>query len=275
MTYCTVQYTDCGGMPRTRSLRSTDFLASGDPILLQPDERKHEPVSGKRQEHRRNALMKTAAKLFLQHGYEGVTVDAVVKRSGGSKSTVYDLFGGKCGLFLSSMDASCNRINAPLRDLDYSNLTLRESLVKFGSLLVELISRKDNIALYRLVIAESARCPELGEAWYAHGPQATIELIAGILRSHAKQKRAMTVSVERAAVSLHDAWASDLQHRLLSGVGPRIDKESIAASVQQTVHLFLSGWEPRQRRGLAAKANTTPLPNTSRPPARRRGASEI
>lgn len=38
-------------------------------------------------------LQKVAADLFLNRGYEGVTIDNIVELAGGSKSTVYSEFG--------------------------------------------------------------------------------------------------------------------------------------------------------------------------------------
>ena len=67
---------------------------------------------------RNSKLQKVAANLFLKHGYEGVTVDKIVEEAGGSKSTVYSEFGGKCGLFISSIESLCRASNDPLADID-------------------------------------------------------------------------------------------------------------------------------------------------------------
>jgi AcrR family transcriptional regulator len=203
----------------------------------------------KRSARRRELLMKVAAKLFLKRGYDGVSVDEIVQRAGGSKSTVYQAFGGKCGLFITTIESLCQEFNAPLRDLEYSGLTLRESLEKLGCALVALISQKEYIALHRLVIAEAGHCPEVGHAWYAHGPSTTLELIANLLTSHLGDVRLRPKEIDRAAAFLHDGLVTDIQHRLLSGVGAQTDHGAIESLVRSTVQLFLLGYlaEPQAK----------------------------
>src|SRR6185312_10012339 len=67
----------------------------------------------------RNGKLRTIAEdLFLKRGYDGVTIDKVVELAGGSKSTVYSEFGGKCGLFINSIETLCRQSNEPLAKLD-------------------------------------------------------------------------------------------------------------------------------------------------------------
>ena len=44
---------------------------------------------------RRKAILAAARDVFLERGYANSSIDAVVERSGGSKATVYQLFGNK------------------------------------------------------------------------------------------------------------------------------------------------------------------------------------
>src|SRR3546814_9806116 len=57
-----------------------------------------------RREDRRQAILDAAESLFLEQGYERVSVNAIVQRSGGSLATVYDLFGNKHGLLYAVVD---------------------------------------------------------------------------------------------------------------------------------------------------------------------------
>ncbi|NER61767.1 helix-turn-helix transcriptional regulator, partial [Pseudomonas sp. MAFF212428] len=51
-------------------------------------------------ERRRNLLV-TASELFLAHGYDGVSMDAIVAAAGGSKATIYRYFGSKNELLVA------------------------------------------------------------------------------------------------------------------------------------------------------------------------------
>jgi AcrR family transcriptional regulator len=177
------------------------------------------PNKRSRGEVRNGKLQKVAADLFLKRGYEGVTIDRIVELAGGSKSTVYSEFGGKCGLFISSIENLCRESNEPLAKIDYTGLNLEESLKKLSFHILKLITAKRSVELHRLAIGEAANCPEVGEAWYTHGPARTASFIRSLLESHSEELRKTTVPMERIAVMLHDSLTGDILYRLLAGVG--------------------------------------------------------
>src|SRR5271154_1582389 len=172
-----------------------------------------------RAELRNGKLRKVAADLFLKRGYEGVTVDKIVELAGGSKSTVYSEFGGKCGLFISSIENLCRESNEPLAKIDYTGLNLQESLKKLSFHILKLITAKRSVDLHRLAIGEAANCPEVGEAWYTHGPAKTASFIRSLLESRRKELRKTAIPIDRIAVILHDSLTGDILYRLLAGVG--------------------------------------------------------
>jgi AcrR family transcriptional regulator len=177
------------------------------------------PDKRSRGEVRNGKLQKVAADLFLKRGYEGVTIDKIVELAGGSKSTVYSKFGGKCGLFISSIENLCRESNEPLAKIDYTGLNLEESLKKLSFHILKLISAKRSVELHRLAIGEAVNCPEVGEAWYMHGPARTASFIRSVLESHRDELQRTAVSIERIAVMLHDSLTGDILYRLLAGVG--------------------------------------------------------
>ena len=177
------------------------------------------PSKRSRGEIRNGKLQKVAADLFLKRGYEGVTIDKIVELAGGSKSTVYSEFGGKCGLFISSIENLCREANEPLTKIDYTGLNLEESLKKLSFHILKLISAKRSVELHRLAIGEAVNCPEVGEAWYTHGPARTASFMQSVLESHRDELRGTAVPIERIAVILHDSLTGDILYRLLAGVG--------------------------------------------------------
>jgi len=172
-----------------------------------------------RGEVRNDKLQEVAADLFLKSGYEGVTVDKIVEMAGGSKSTVYSEFGGKCGLFISSIESLCRESTEPLTKLDYTGLNLEESLKKLSFHILKFITAKRSVELHRLAIGEAANCPEVGEAWYTYGPARTASIIRSVLENHRDELRKTTIPIEFIAVMLHDSLTGNVLYRLLAGVG--------------------------------------------------------
>src|ERR1700733_2439753 len=177
------------------------------------------PNKRSRGEVRNGKLQKVAADLFLKRGYEGVTIDKIVELAGGSKSTIYSEFGGKCGLFISSIENLCRESNETLTKIDYTGLNLEGSLKKLSFHILKLITAKRSVELHRLAIGEALNCPEVGEAWYTYGPARTASIIRSVLESRRDELQETAVPIERMAVILHDSLTGDILYRLLAGVG--------------------------------------------------------
>lgn len=171
-----------------------------------------------RGELRNSKLQKVAANLFLKHGYDAVSVDRIVEMAGGSKSTVYSEFGGKCGLFIRSIETMCLEASEPLAQLEYAGLNLEQSLKKLAFHILKLITSPRSVELHRLAVAEAAQCPEVGEAWYEHGPKKTTAYLQDILQRHRAEFPKATIPIEQIAVMLHDALTGDALSRRLAGV---------------------------------------------------------
>lgn len=193
-----------------------------------------------RAEARNGKLQSVAADLFLKRGYDGVTIDQVVQLAGGSKSTVYSEFGGKCGLFISSIETLCREENEPLAKIDYTGLNLEQSLKKLAFHILKFISAKRSVDLHRLAIGEAANCPEVGEAWYAHGPARTASFIRDVFENHRRELRHTSVPIERLAVFLHDALTGDVLYRLLAGVTKRESDSELERTANSIVDVFLT-----------------------------------
>jgi AcrR family transcriptional regulator len=193
-----------------------------------------------RAEARNGKLRSVAADLFLKRGYDGVTIDRVVELAGGSKSTVYSEFGGKCGLFISSIETLCRESNEGLAKVDYTGLNLEQSLKKLAFHILKLISAKRSVDLHRLAIGEALNCPEVGEAWYTHGPARTASFIRAVLENHPKELRNTRVPVERLAVFLHDSLTGDVLYRLLAGVAKRESDSELERTANAIVDVFLA-----------------------------------
>jgi AcrR family transcriptional regulator len=192
-----------------------------------------------RGEVRNGKLQKVAADLFLKRGYEGVTIDKIVEMAGGSKSTVYSEFGGKCGLFISSIENLCRESTEPLTKLDYTGLNLEASLKKLSFHILKFVTAKRSVELHRLAIGEAANCPEVGEAWYTYGPARTASIIQSVLELHRDELRKSTIPIEQMAVMLHDSLTGDVLNRLLAGVGQRANDASLERLACVAVDMIL------------------------------------
>jgi AcrR family transcriptional regulator len=66
-------------------------------------------------ERRRPLVLDTAYELFLEHGYDGTSMDAIAAAAGVSKPVVYDCFASKEELFSAMLDREEERIMGETR----------------------------------------------------------------------------------------------------------------------------------------------------------------
>jgi hypothetical protein len=132
---------------------------------------------------------------------------------------IYSKFGGKSGLFISSIESLCRESNEPLPRIDYTGLNFAESLKKLSFQILKLITAKRSVEFHRLAIGEALNCPKSARHGYTHGPARTASFIRAVLESHRDELGNTTVAIERMAVILYDSLTGDSLYRLLAGVG--------------------------------------------------------
>lgn len=136
---------------------------------------------GKRERNRlerRAAIVAVARALFLEQGYAATTMSAVAEAMGGSKATLWAHFSSKEALFAEVADVMVGGFAARLDELlggqRFSIAGLRDFCLRF----VEKMQEPESTTLFRMIMAEGGRFPELGEMFYARGPQLVIGRLA-------------------------------------------------------------------------------------------------
>src|ERR1700752_3288490 len=107
-------------------------------------------------------ILAGARQVFLEHGFAAATTDMVQRAAGVSKSTVYAHFPGKDALFAAVIGAECQKLADRTRAERIKGKTVRETLIRIGTNLLETALSPPVIALYRIIVAEAARVPEAG-----------------------------------------------------------------------------------------------------------------
>jgi len=188
---------------------------------------------------RRAQILETAARLFLAHGYAGVSVDTVVANVGGSKTNVYSQFGNKEGLFTAVVTELCERFQFDLLALNLDGLNLANGLRLIGKTLLRNLLQEEHIAFQRLITAESARYPSLAEAWFKAGPQRSRDFIAAFLEKKKQSGEFTMPDTTKCASLYHSMLVFDPVY--LGMVGQRPSSQAIDSHVDQCVSIFTTG----------------------------------
>jgi TetR/AcrR family transcriptional repressor of cmeABC operon len=118
---------------------------------------------------RRDAFIRVAADLFLEKGFEKTSVNEIVRRAGGSLSTLYAHFHTKEELFESIIREISQHLLAPLEDLSTDEKPVRDVLRELGLRYVRVLSHRKALALYRIMVSEAHRFPALRQVLLGNG----------------------------------------------------------------------------------------------------------
>ena len=117
---------------------------------------------------KRAAIMDAAIALFLSDGYDGAALEAVAKAAGVSSATVYKHFPTKADLFGGIMARLWENEGGADEAIPAAG-DPRAGLLRIGRDYAELLQRQQTVDLFRVIIAEAPRFPELGRELYERG----------------------------------------------------------------------------------------------------------
>jgi TetR/AcrR family transcriptional regulator, mexJK operon transcriptional repressor len=125
-------------------------------------------------------VLRAARTVFLNHGFSAATTDMIQREAGVSKSTVYAHYANKEALFVAVIEAECAAFTQTVRGIQSRPGKLRETLTALARAYLDIVLSPTGLALFRVVIAEGPRFPDLARALYLAGPQ----VIANIAAEH-------------------------------------------------------------------------------------------
>src|SRR5258708_19407346 len=113
----------------------------------------------RRGDEKSEQIRSTATELFIRRGYDGVSVDAIVRAVGGSKTNIYNHFRNKEGLFVAIVKGMCEDLLASFVTIDVSALGVEEGLRSLALALLAIVLQDRHLAFHRLIISEPPPFP--------------------------------------------------------------------------------------------------------------------
>ena len=186
-------------------------------------------------------ILDAATEMFLAHGYGLTTIEALARRAGISKRTFYHRFADKAVLFGAVVHRILQRVRPPPNVPLLEGATLHEVLKRLAGLVLHAALSPQAIALHRLMVAESARFPELARALNAEGAsQEAIRLIGGVL-ADALANPALTAPVRAFAALQFLQLVVVVPQRRALGFDQPMTSSELQDWADSSVRLFLDG----------------------------------
>ena len=189
-------------------------------------------------------ILDAATELFLSHGFGATSIEAVAQKARASKRTLYHRFPDKEALFAAVVHRIIKRLRPPAGVPLIAGADLQTVLEHLATLILHAALSPHAIALHRLIVAESARFPELAGVLAREGAtEEAVKLIAGVLERDVKAGRiSLDDTVFAARQFLQSVVA--LPQRRAMGLGAPMSKREIAEWPRRVADLFLHGCRP-------------------------------
>ncbi len=189
-------------------------------------------------------IAEAATRLFMAQGYAAVSMDAIARAAGVSKATLYAYFASKDRLFASLVGAACTRSGAGGVELADGAADLRTALTTLGERVLRFMLEEQSLAIYRVVMAEAVRFPELGRAFYERGAGASRRNLSAWLAREMEAGRLLARDPGIAAEQFVSLLRTHLHMRALLGIEPPPTEAEIETTVTAAVETFLRAYAP-------------------------------
>lgn len=190
----------------------------------------------------RQRLIEAATAAFMEEGYKA-SVDRIAARAGVAKQTLYNYFPSKDDLFTEVVHQASDTILVPLSSHPGDP---RAALIDFGLAYRAKLLGDCGLRIFRALVAEFDRFPNLAKAFYAKGPARTAAGLAEFLATLMAERTISAADPTFAAKMLLGMLVGFDRTRRLCGEqdwNPDIEPEHVAPIVD----CFLRAYAPRER----------------------------
>lgn len=184
-------------------------------------------------------LRKAAKSVFVELGYVAATMDDVARAAGMSKRTVYQLFPSKAALFEAVIEDHLAplHIDTALED----DPDLEAALVGMLEAVALHVLSPDQAGIFRLLVSEASRSPELVAAFHRAGPGRGAGAIERRILREIASGRIRVTDPGTAVHMLFSMAIGSVQVAVLLGMRELPDRAEISGRVREAVAIFLRG----------------------------------
>lgn len=194
---------------------------------------------------KRTAILEAAKRMFVQHGFDRVSMDQVAAEAGVSKLTVYSHFGDKDNLFAEAVRAHCEQ-NLPQRLFEpAAGIPLRERLLTIGQAFFAMVMAPDAVAGHRILCSPEVAARGMAATFWAAGPGRVKAAFRALLEDHIARGELEIEDPDRAAGHFFALLKGDPHARAVLGCQGGDCREEAQAHVASVVDLFLRAYGVR------------------------------
>jgi len=199
-------------------------------------------VAGQIDVAKTEAILDAAVEVIGQRGL-GAPMEAIAKRAGVSKQTVYNHYGSKADLMRALMHRRVETITAPLRDPGaVDNPT--ETLEAYAVSLLETVITNKSYSMMRVVMLGAGEMPDVAQEVYEAGPQSARRQLAAFLKAETELGRMKVEDFEQAAELFSGMVMGQSQMRSFLRLPSDKSPEEYRALAREAAERFMRAYAP-------------------------------
>lgn len=200
------------------------------------------PEADTKGDFRRRRIVEVARAVFLEKGYGAASMSAIAAAVGGSKGTLYVYFRSKSELFEAVIRQYGE--GGDFRAEPEDARPLGEVLSDLGARMLAFVCQPETLALYRMVIGESGRFPELGEAFFTAGPKDKIARLAQLIARRIASGEIRRADPEVAAHHFFALCRAVRHQHMLFGLALAPTDADVSAEAKDAARVFMAAYAP-------------------------------
>ena len=210
-----------------------------------------EPFGVKRQQ-----IIDGAEIVFTECGYEGASMSRIALRAAVSKGTLYNYFTGKSELFAAFVEQKATltlfQVFEPLDDQHDVATTLHG----IGLRMVEVVLSPASLVLYRIVVSEAGKFPQLAQIYWETGPERAVASMSDWLAQQMRDGRLRDADPIFAAEQFFALCQTRYGMKRRLQLIVEASAEEVELVVDGAVRLFLDSYGPAPSAKPLATLNT-------------------
>jgi TetR/AcrR family transcriptional repressor of mexJK operon len=179
-------------------------------------------------------ILQAAGDLFLVQGLKGTSMDAVSKKAGVSKQTLYSHFKNKDDLYRGVMRWKLAKYQFSDETVDLTG-DIEDDLNILGAHFLNLILDPEALAMFRIVISESSSYKKTSKLFYENGPEKVINNLSTYFEKHNINDPRFN------AVTFTSMLDGEWHMKSIMGLQKKPSDKEIKAFVSKIVKKFLKG----------------------------------
>lgn len=193
-------------------------------------------------DERRGHILDIAYQAFIREGYAGTSMSRIASLLGGSKTTLYNYFASKKDLFVAVADRECAKLFDNIFVATGIDGNFHDRVRELARRLLNSMLSDELIEAYRLIVAESGRFPEIGQAAHDIALRRGTQHLAAFFKHAMEAGEMRPVNPKMAAEQFLDLTSGTLHKVRLWNVMTAADPERVAMEVERIANTFLAAF---------------------------------